>query len=795
MRLSRNFLNDYVDTTAFSDFEFADNMINLGNEYASVERLVQASGLVIAEVLDCKPHPDSDHLSVCQVNVGSGETLQIVCGAANVRAGIKVIVSLAGAILPGDFEIKKTNIRGQESNGMICALGELGIEDKYLDDENKQGIHILDDNAPVGGDPLKYLHFNDTVISFELTANRGDLLSIIGMAYEANVFCGKELKLPDIKIKKETGNFTDDLKLNVQSENIPLYLTRKVKNIKIGESPQFIKARLIASGIRPINNVVDISNYVMLEFGQPLHFFDAKSFDKEINVRMAREGEDLTTLDGTLRKLNKEDIVIASEKDINCLAGVMGSLSSEVGLDTQDIIIESAIFNGANIRRTAKRSIRSEASNRFEKGLNPEYSYLAIDRACQLLEKYAEAEVVGGMLVHDKTDKVEKKLDVSLSKINSILGMELSVKKVGESLDKLGFTYSLDEKLFKITVPKRRGDVAIAEDIVEEVGRVIGINQIEGKLLVSEDTAGTYDEFQARIASVAKRMRSMGLHETINYSLVDNAKINRFSNDLHIPIAIQSPMTEDRKILRTSLIPSLIDVYDYNYKHNNKDISIYESANVYFEGETETAELALLSGLIGGEINSSKWQKITIKADFYYLKGIVEELLEYLGLGNRYSFNEDKLPKDFHPYQAQGIYVDKELVGYLGKVHPSYSKYDLYVFELNMNKLLSFKIRNIKDKEISIYPNIEKDLSFIIDKETESSVISKIIKRSGTRLLSSYKLFDYYEGDNIAAGKKSLTYRLVFNDLNKTLKDDEVNQILSRIISEAEKVGANIRTK
>lgn len=795
MKLSRSFLNDYLDTSAYSDFQLADNMLNLGNEYASVERLSSASKLVIGEVLDCNPHPDSDHLSVCLVNVGDGKDLQIVCGAPNVRSGIKVVVSLIGAVLAGDFEIKQSIIRGVESNGMICSLAELGIEDKYLSQEDREGIHILDDSAAVGGDPLAFLNFDDTIIDFELTSNRGDLLSVIGMAHEANIFIDSELKLPDLSIENETGDIKDQHSLEVLTENVSLYLARKVKDIKIKESPAYIKARLIASGIRPINNVVDISNYVMLEYGQPLHFFDSSAFDNKIIVRMAKEGESLTTLDGVKRDLLGSDIVITSEKEITALAGVMGGLSSEVELDTKDIIIESAIFNSSNIRQSSKRILRSEASNRFEKGINYENTYAAIDRACSLLEKYADAKVIAGTLVHDKVDKTENKIDLSLVKLNQVLGMDLKTSDVKIAFDKLRFEHQEKDGIFSVVVPPRRLDIFIPEDLIEEIGRVIGINKIESSLPRMESTEGIYDKFNYRAKQLAHRLRSMGLYETINYSLVAANKIDKFSNIKHETIEILSPMSDDRKILRTSLIPSLIDVYDYNYKHNNKDLAIYELSNIYIERNAETTELSMLSALVSGIMHSSKWQDKTIKADYFYIKGIVENLLDYLGLKERYSYSQDNLPKEFHPYQASAILVDKKEVGYFGRVSPEYSKYEIYVLELNLNLLLSYKVRNIKNREISIYPNIEKDLAFVVDKDISSEKITKLIKRQAGRLLVDIELFDYYEGENIEDGKKSLAYNLVFNDANKTLRDDEVSEIIDKTIKTLAEEGIYLREK
>lgn len=795
MKLSRKFLNDYLDTSSYSDFELADNMLKLGNEYASVEQLSPATKLVVGEVLDCNAHPDSDHLSVCLVNVGEGKDLQIVCGAPNVRSGIKVAVSLVGAVLADDFEIKASVIRGVESNGMICSLAELGIEDKYLSQEDREGIHILDDSAVVGEDPLAFLHFDDTIIDFELTSNRGDLLSILGMAHEANIFVNSEIKFPDSSIKKEIGNIEDELSLEVKTENVSLYLARKVKNIQIKESPAFIKARLIASGIRPINNVVDISNYVMLEYGQPLHFFDARAFDKKIIVRMAENAEKLTTLDAVERELLDSDILISSETEITALGGVMGALSSEIELDTKDIIIESAIFNGSNIRQTAKRILRSEASNRFEKGINYEYTYAAIDRACSLLEKYAAGTVVANTLIHDTIDKKENKIDLALTKLNKVLGMDLNTSDVKAAFNKLRFVCEEKDGIFTVTVPARRLDLFIPEDLIEEVGRVVGINKIKSSLPRMESFAGTYENFHYRAKQLTHRLRAMGLYETINYSLVDTKKINKFSTIKHDFIEVSSPMSDDRKVLRTSLIPSLIEVYDYNYKHKNKDLAIYELSNVYLDSNAETMELTMLSALVSGTMISSKWQNKIVKADYFYMKGIVENLLDFLGLKQRYSYSQDNLPDEFHPYQASAILVDKKEIGYFGRVHPEYSKYELYVLELNLNLLLSYKVRNIKNKEISIYPNIEKDLAFVVDKDLSSDTITDLIKKVAGRLLVDLELFDYYEGDNVEKDKKSLAYKLVFNDANKTLRDEEVGEIIDKIIKTLADAGIYLRDK
>ena len=409
MKLSTNFVKDYVDIDVDVK-QLAEDMTRVGNEYDSAEKLINATKLVIGEIVECKDHPDSDHLHLCKVNIGS-EVLDIVCGAPNARKGIKVIVALDGAVLP-DKIIKKGVIRGQESNGMLCSIAELGLEHKFLKPEDSEGIAELGEDAVPGEDPIKYMGMDDSVIDFELTANRGDLLSILGMAYEIGAIYDKKVKDVDLTHNEQGEDISKSFETEVKTENCSMLLVKKVENVEIKESPAFIKNRLMACGIRPINNVVDISNYVMLELGQPLHFYDADKLNSEIIVRMAKNGEKLTTLDNIERTLDENDIVISTKEKSIGLAGVMGGLETEVVPQTKNIIIESAIFDGVRVRKTAKKILRSEASNRFEKGLDSNRTYMAINRACHLLEKYANGTVIEGMCTYDQSQKEDKKIVV-----------------------------------------------------------------------------------------------------------------------------------------------------------------------------------------------------------------------------------------------------------------------------------------------------------------------------------------------------------------------------------------------
>ena len=467
MILSRNFLKDYIDVDV--DIKtLAEDMTRVGNEYEVAERLVPATHLIIGKVLECIEHPDSDHLHCCKVDVGN-EVLNIVCGAPNVREGIKVIVAQNGAELPGDIKIKKGNIRGQESNGMICALYEIGIDKKFLSEEDKNGIHILPDDAPVGKDPIEYLKLDDEIIDFELTANRGDLLSMLGMAYEVGAIYDKKVKPVDLSHHESGEDLNKSFKILVNTDNCKLFLARKALNVTIKESPDFIKNRLMACGIRPINNVVDISNYVMLELGQPLHFYDADRLEDVIEVRMAKNGEKLTTLDEVERDLEDTDIVISDGKRAIGLAGVMGGMDTEIEASTKNVLIEAAIFDSVKVRKTSKKIVRSEASNRFEKGLDPNRTYMAMERAVKLLEEYADATIVTGTVVYDKADKEPKKINITIKDINERLGTSIKLEDAIDVFRRLNFEYKVNGDIITVTAPTRRMDLSIKEDLVEEV--------------------------------------------------------------------------------------------------------------------------------------------------------------------------------------------------------------------------------------------------------------------------------------------------------------------------------------
>ena len=574
--ISLNWVKDYINLDGENLKDLAVKVTKAG---VNVEKVVtnHIDNLVIGKVLECRPHPDSDHLNICKVDVGT-DIRQIVCGASNVRENLKVIVALPGAILPGNFEIKEGKIRGEESKGMICALFELGLEEKTEETYNK-GITELDDNAPIGEDPLEYLGLDDTLYELDVHKHRNnDCYYHIGFAYEIGCIIDKPVVLPEDNYSEINENINDYFSLEVNTEKCPYYLAKMVKDITIKESPDFIKKRLVAAGMRPINNVVDISNYVMLEYGQPMHFFDKDKLGNKIVVRDAKDNEKITTLDEKERVLSHNDIVITDGVKPVCIAGVMGGLNTDVDESTKSILIESAIFDAVSIRYTASTlNLKSEASIRYGKGLNYEYTLKAINRACHLLEKYADAKILTGIVMHDNIDKTPKVVEFKADEVNKLLGITISDQDMEGELNKLGFSYELNDDIFKVTIPNRRLDMdPNVADIAEEIGRLYGYHNLVSTLPNVKTRRGVYVGDVLYRKELSKRLRVLGLNEVKTYTLTspDMAKLFRYGNLENI--VLPNPMSSDKSIVRTSILPSLLNVYDYNKARNIKDINIYE---------------------------------------------------------------------------------------------------------------------------------------------------------------------------------------------------------------------------
>ena len=778
--ISLNWVKDYIDIENEDLNELAVKITKAG---VNVEKVIskRINNLVIGKVISCEMHPDSDHLHICMVDAGS-ETLQIVCGAPNVREGLKVIVALPGAVLPGNFEIKKGTIRGVESNGMLCALFELGVEEK--NDENyAKGIHEVEDNVKVGTDANIYLGTDDTNYELDVHKHRNnDCYYHIGFAYEIASILNKKVTLPNLQYHEVEDDINNHFTLEVNTNKCPYYLAKMVKDIKVGPSPEFIRKRLVSAGMRSINNVVDISNYVMLEFGQPMHFFDYDKLGNKILVRDAKENEEVITLDGKNRVLTSNDIVITDTNKPVCIAGVMGGENTEVDDNTKNILIESAIFDGISIRNTANRlNLKSEASIRYGKGLNYEYTKMAIDRACYLLEKYADAKVLTGIVSHDKLDKTPKQITFESKEVSNLLGLTLTNEDIKTELDRLGFEYEYKDNKFIATIPNRRLDIdPYVNDIAEEIGRLYGYHNLKSTLPKTNTRRGVYVGDVGIRKDVSKRLRTLGLNECKTYTLTTPDMAKMFKYDNRESIVLPNPISIDKSVIRTSILPSLLNTYQYNKSRGVKDVLIYEIAKTY---DTNYQEVSKVAMLLKGSYLSNSWQGININVDFYLVKGIIENLFNYLGFKNRYSFEVVSVP-ELHPGISAKILVDREEIGIIGKLHPNISNDDIYVCEFSLTSLYNKKIKPIKYKETSKYPSIVKDVSFIVDKDTMAIDIENTIKKSGGRLLESITVFDYYSGDKIDLDKKSLAFKLTFTDSSRTLEEKEVMDIFNKIISD-----------
>lgn len=789
--ISLEWLNDYVDIENIDPKELAVQITKAG---VNVEKVItnHIDNLTVGEVIECENHPNSDHLHICKVNVGD-KVLQIVCGAPNVRKGLKVIVALEGAILPGNFEIKKGVIRGVESCGMLCALYELGLEEKTEETYNK-GICELDSNAKVGEDPLKVLNLDSTLYELDIHKHRNnDCFYHIGFAYEVGAILNKKVKLPSLETNPIEDKIENYFDLKVETNKCPYYLAKMVKDVTIKESPDFIKKRLIDAGMRPINNVVDISNFVMLEYGQPLHFFDKDKLGNKIVVRDACDEEKIVTLDEKERILSNKDIVITDGTKPVAIAGVMGGLNTDIDTNTKNILIESAIFDGVSIRYTSSNlNLKSEASIRYGKGLNYEYTNDAIERACHLLEKYADAKVLTGTVKYDNIDKTPKVVKFKTNDVNKMLGINISNENMEKEFDRLGFNYNLENDTFTVTIPNRRLDIeANVNDIAEEIGRLYGYHNLVGTLPKLETKKGEYKGDLKLRKDVSKHLRGLNLNEVKTYTLVSPEMANLFNYDNKENAVLPNPMSTDKSIVRTTLIPSLINIYEYNKARKVNDILIYEISKTYDKNYNEDVKLSIL---MKGNYITNDWMNSKIKVDFYLIKGIVENILNYLGFKNRYTFEKD-LINHLHTGISASILVDRQKLGIIGRVHPSLLKDEVYVCELSLTKL-NKEVKPLKYKESSKYPEIIKDVAFIVPKSLTSGEIVETIKKAGGRLLSSIDVFDVYTGENVKENEKSIAYTLTFKDDTRTLNDEEVNAVFRNIIDKViEKFNVELRDK
>ena len=799
MLVSINWLKDYVNTQQLPPAELGEKITRSGIEVdAVIDRSHGMTNIVVGYVESCVKHPEADKLSICQVNVGE-ETAQIICGAPNIAAGQKVIVARPGAKLPGGIKIKKAKLRGEESHGMICSLQELGIEGKLVPKAYAEGIYVLPEDAETGSDVITNFDLDDTVLELGLTPNRADAMSMVGVAYEVGAILSEEVQLPEISYKEAAETAASMLTLNVDApEANPLYVAKVVRNIKVQESPMWLQQRLMAAGVRPHNNVVDVTNYILMEYGQPLHAFDYDALGTgNITVRHAKEGEMITTLDDAERKLSGHHLVITNGEKPVAIAGVMGGANSEVNESTTTVVIESAYFASGSVRQTSKdHGLRSDASSRYEKGVDPNRVIPAVERAAQLLSELAGGEVLAGSVVFDELDKEEKIVNVSPDFINSRLGMKIAFEDMLDILKRLKFNTQAVNGQLVISVPTRRQDIQIPEDVVEEIARLYGYDEIPATLPEAETTPGGLTPYQAKRRIVRNLMEGAGLLQATTYSLTSEKSAKQFALEETDTTRLLMPMSEERSILRQSLLPHLLDSVTYNTARRMDSVALYETGSVFLKGDDELLnEQEHLAVAMTGLWLDNSWQGEKKPVDFFVLKGIVESLGNKLGV--QLTFERGQMD-DLHPGRTAFIMLDGQRIGIMGQLHPSEQKArDLkttIVMELNLAALLNLETEALLYTPVPRYPSMSRDVALVLSKIVEAATIETVIRNAGGKLLKDVRVFDLYEGDKMEEGKKSVAFSLTYFDPEKTLTDEEVINAHEKVLAALTEVGAELRS-
>lgn len=780
MKVSLNWLKDYLNLDNITVDELSKIISTHIVEIEAENKLVEATCLQIGHVKECVDHENSDHLHVCQVELKDGIS-QIVCGAPNVAVGQKVIVACPGAVLPGDFKIKASKVRGVESNGMICSLQELGFEDKYIPEEFKDGIYILGEDAVVGDNPLEYMHLNDYIFDLELTSNRSDLLSIEGVAFDIASKLNQTVKVKELKANYVSGK--NPVQVEVTTKGAPKYNIRYIKDVVIKESPWWLKSKLIASGIRPINNVVDITNYVLMEMGQPLHSFDADKLGNKILVRDAFEGEKVITLDNIERVLTSTDVVVTDGKDVACIGGVMGASNTEVTNTTKNVALEAAYFDPLCIRRTSTRlGLKSESSTRFERKIDYNRVERALDYACYLLEKYADGKVVEELNRVVVKEIVEEKVEVSTSKINKVLGTNLSTLEITNIFDSLAYEYQNNDDNFIVTIPSRRMDLeGWDQHIIEDVARIYGYDNIP-TILPNTNDKGRLTENQKMLRNIRYILSNLGFNETVTYSLVNEYDLNNFTLEENDSIKLLMPMSEDKAVMRQSLLNGIIEAIAYNKARKQDNMAFYEIGKKY----TTTDEITLLSGAMTGLYTSNLWKGEKQEADFFLMKGILDNLFAKLNINVVYE-QSSTANSNFHPGRTALIKCNDIVIGVIAELHPRFaSNNDLsrtMVFELNLDKIIELKNKDFKYHTISKFPTITRDLALVVKKDVTANQILDVIKQTAKKYLIDSYVFDVYEGSNVLEDEKSLAIKLTFQDNDKTLEASDVDKVINSILN------------
>ena len=815
MLVSLNWLKQYVDLGSISPEELAEKITKAGIEVDNVHYLTneKSENVVVGYVKECEKHPNADKLNLCQVDVGD-EQLQIICGAPNVAAGQKVAVAKPGAVVPGNFKIKKVKLRGIESNGMICSLQELGVQERFVHPNYKDGIVVLPEDSEVGQSVDDILNLNDVVLEFDLTPNRADALSMIGVAYEVAAILDQEVNLPSPSVETIDEHIEDYITVHSEAPDAcPHYVAYMIKDVEIKPAPIWMQNYLLAAGIRPINNVVDITNYILLEYGQPLHAFDYDLLNtKEIVVRYARDEEKIVTLDDQERTLSSDHLLITNGNEGVAIAGVMGGKNTEVNDDTTTVLLEAAYFYGQTVRKAVQHTgLRSEASSRFEKGVDPNRVREAGLRACELLAKYANGKIVTGTSEYIAPENdvfqtevtKEKVIEMNSREVNKRLGTTISNEEIEEILRKLRFSYEREGNDFKVSIPTRRGDISIFEDMLEEIARMYGYDNIPFTLPMNASQPGELTYEQKLKRRVKNYMQSVGLSEVITYSLTDEKQTKvLLSPELtgdYKPIRLAMPLSEDHEYLRLSLVPELLNRLAYNVARKQTDVALYELGSVFLtEEETLTKqpkEHRRLAGAITGTWVNHPWQADVKHVDFYVVKGIVEGLFRYLNIRETY---EPAQLEGMHPGRCATISVNGEIIGFLGEIHPALAKEkDLkatYVFDINFEWLQQYNRETLTYEPVPKYPSILRDIAFVVKEDVRAGDIKREIEKLGKPLVKSVEAFDVYRGENIKDDEKSIAYNVHFQDPEKTLTDEEVDELFQNIITTInEKFNAYVR--
>ena len=773
MKIIENILKTFMDVP--------DNILELTNqkiiEVESFLPINEATHLVIGKVLTCENHPNSDHLHVTTVDLGD-RVEQIVCGAPNVAKDQYVIVAQVGTVLPGDFQIKATKIRGIESNGMICSLNELGFEEKVIPDAFKDGIFYFDEAKPLGTPALAHLAQDGWVMELKLTPNRGDLLSHLGFAYDLGSMIDQSVHVPEIHIE-ESGK-KNPFSVKIESEGCGLYYARFIEQVTIKESPWWLKSALLASDIHPINNVVDISNYVLIEYGTPLHMFDAaKLSSKTIVVRDGYQNEKVVTLDEIERTLEPYDVAITANDEVIAIGGVMGLSNTMIDETTTSVIIEAAYFDPKRIQKTSKRlNLRSDSSLRFERGVDPKRVKLGLERATELLIELADAKVSKGIAEASNHPYENPWVSIKKDYFNQALGVNILEEELLSYIERYHYDLKIEKDHYVLRGPSYRNDLLIEADFLEEIARMYGLDRIPMKS-VDKPLPGKLTFKQKRLRHLRHHLSNLGLYEVITYSLLSFEEVHRYQH-LGEPVSVLMPLSEDKKTLRQSLVHGLIEVISYNQSRQQESVAIFEMGNCFAKDKEELH----LGIAFSGSWHQLAWRKETWIPDFYTIKGIIETLFQPLGITFTYQVSQDV--KDFHPHKQANILYHEKVIGVIAEVHPSHKKEkdikDTVIAELNLMPLLEEE-STFGYQTISKFPSITRDLAIIVNEDILADDLLRLIKQTAKKQLVSVDIFDIYQGSSIEKGKKSLAFSLVFNDSEKTLTADDIDQMMKKIIN------------